>query len=83
MLFAAYRRLSWRYGGVARGPLKGSLEEALQCEEARDPNFAGVAEGENGYELPEILTPEEFREVSLVPLATASSTDGKQPGGKR
>ena len=83
MPFAAYKRLSWQDGGLKRGPLAEKLEDVLESEEASDSNFAGVAEGENEFELPEILTPEEFKEVPLVPLALTPSTDGKQPGGKR
>lgn len=78
MPFAVYRRLSWRDGGVVRGPLKSSLEEALRCEEADNPDFIGVAEGENEFELPEIFTPEEFGEVSLVPLALTPLTNPKE-----
>lgn len=77
MPFAAYKRLSWDDGGLKRGPLADGLEDALKSEEARDPGFVGVAEGENEFELPEIFTPEEFREVPLVLLALAPSAAGK------
>ena len=77
MPFAAYKRLSWGDGGLRRGPLTNGLEDALQSEEAHDPNFAGVAEGENELELPEIFTPEEFKEVPLVYFAPVPLAAGK------
>ena len=78
MPFAAYKRLSWGDGGLRRGPLTNGLEDALQSEEAHDPNFAGVAEGENELELPEIFTPEEFDAKIPSPLVAEIRKYGKE-----
>lgn len=65
-MFAIYSLLPWHDSGLKRGPFVDSIEEALAGEKTEDPNFFGVVEGDNDYELPLIATPEELGYLPFV-----------------